>query len=159
MILSIFMKEEGDKFQRKELDIIEFRDYHLLIRNRRGIKRIILDENSQHTLYDLKSGDLLHVYITPDSIEKFHVMPYVKGSFLSNLEIPIEMENQIGEIGKSFKIKQERISEFMNHMIENGSKKSSEKFKMLADAFMLIMEDPSYFQELKKLVNKNGDAS
>jgi hypothetical protein len=159
MKVSIFTTEDKQNFQRIEIDVIEFQEYHLIIRGKKGNIKVKFMRESNLSLFDLKIGDLLHVFIFKDDMGTLHEMPYVKDYSFIDLQIPLEMEKQVNLIRESFKLKQERISQLIDHMIEHGSQKSSEKYKLLSDAFLLTLQDPSYFQELQAIVGKHGGAS
>jgi hypothetical protein len=156
MKLSIFTTKDKQNFQRVEIDVNEFHERLLTVRGKKGNAKMNLVSESNLSLYDLKIGDLLHVFIFKDEMGTFYEMPYVKDSFM-DLKIPLEMEKQVDVIRESFKLKQERISQLIDHMIEHGSQKSSEKYKLLSDAFLLVLQDPTYFQELQAIVGNEGE--
>ena len=156
MKVSIFATEDKQKFQRIEVNVLEFHEQSLLVRGKKEDIKMKLMSESNRSFHDLKIGDLLHVFVFKDDMGTLHEMPYIKDFSFMDLQVPLEMEKQVDLIRESFKVKQERISQLIDHMIENGSQKSSEKYKLLSDAFLLVLQDPTYFQELQAIVGKKG---
>jgi len=149
MELYVF-EEKGEKlFQRVKLNVIVFQNTYLIAKLKKQKIKMELSEVTTYNLFELLTADQLHVSFKKNNLTELHPMAYVVGISKFKIGLEDEFEQQVSMLQGSYEARSKKISELIDFFIESSSTKSIENSSLIAEAFILSMNDPELLSILR----------
>jgi len=156
MELYVF-EEKGEKlFQRVKLNVVVFQNTYLIVKLKKQKIKMELAEMSLYNLFELLTADQLHVCFRQNNLTELYPMAYVVGISKFKIGLEDEFEQQVALLQGSYEARSRKVSELIDFFIESSSTKSIENSSLIAEAFILSMNDPGLLSILRStLVTKS----
>ena len=128
---------------------MKFKKTTLVIQKGRNLIRMVLQDNSKHSFFNLLISDVLYIYIEDENYSKAYVMPDIKDFDLTDVDLSQEHQDFVQRIEEKNSKELEAIDENISYMISNSSDVRTEKFRTISEALFLAITEPQFLHELR----------
>jgi hypothetical protein len=131
------------------VDIHSFKNSFLIIQKGRSLIRATLQVEIPLSLYDLRTGDIIHVYIKEGDLSKLYLMDYAKAHFVPGQYLETQTQEIITDMAEKNQLELTAIKNNINYIVQHHSDLTIDKFRTLTEALFFATTDPSFVKQIQ----------